>query len=143
MAGLVWVIWPDNLKIAMAEGNLPRILTTAILPLVFWSVLNILQLKGKKLVWFLLMTALLIHILVLCHVMMAAIYCVCFTLFAIFMWAFGGASLNRVINTIIVIAIGVASSAWWLLPSLKGGLTGMSTTAAAAPVEFIGVNYRV
>lgn len=137
MAGVVWVIWPDNLKIALAEGNLPRVLTTAILPLAFWVFFKTINPQTKNRLWPTLITILSINMLVLCHAMMSAIYCVSFMLFAILLWIFKGTSMKLVLRGFFSIIAGLTVSSWWLMPSLRGGLTGMSKEAASAPVEFI------
>jgi 6-pyruvoyl-tetrahydropterin synthase len=41
MSGVIWLLWQDNVRVALSEGNVPRILATALLPccLLFSSVL--------------------------------------------------------------------------------------------------------
>lgn len=138
LAGMVWVIWPDNLKIAFAEGNLPRILTTALLPLAFWCFFKLLEPNNERKYWPIISIIICVNLLVFSHAMMTAIYCICFMLFAIVWWILGGTSLKHVVRGFSSLILGLTVSAWWLLPSLKGGLTGMSREAAGAPVQFAG-----
>jgi len=37
VGGIFFVIFPDNVRVAFAEGNLPRIISTALLPAAFFS----------------------------------------------------------------------------------------------------------
>ncbi len=135
LLGMIWVIWPNNLKIALAEGNYPRTLTTAFLPLIFWAFYLIIN--GKRTKSLFIFTIILVHILVLCHAMMAAIYCICFMLFAIILWFLGGCSFKDTLYGFLALVLGIISSSWWLIPSLKGGIAGMGKVAAAGAVEFI------
>ncbi|NLW91919.1 MAG: hypothetical protein GXY34_10035 [Syntrophomonadaceae bacterium] len=137
MAGVVWVVWQDNMKVALAEGNLPRILTTAILPLAFWIFFNSINPQFRNKTWPIVGSVSLVFILVLSHAMMTAIYCVCFMIFAITWWLFGGTSLKLVFRGLVSIVTGLLLSAWWLLPSLKGGLAGMSKEAAGGAVMYM------
>lgn len=128
MLGIIWVMWPDNVQIALSEGNLPRILATGLLPLLFYAFIE--TVKDKKRIWPLLITLATIHIVILCHAMIGAIYIICLLIFGLLWWLFGGCSFTGLIRGMSSILLGVISSAWWLLPSLKGGLTSMGAGAA-------------
>lgn len=134
MAGAVWVIWIDNVRVAFAEGNLPRVLATALLPLVFFVFLNMLE---KRSLAFFILTAAAIHLIVVTHAMIAAIYSLCLAMFAFFLWMFGGCSFKDFIRGIMSLAGGIATAAWWLLPSLTGGITELDPEAVKDLVEFI------
>lgn len=129
---LVWLIWPNNLQISLNEGNFPRVLTTAILPFLVMSFMLAVE-RGKT--WWLLV-AVLIHVTILSHAMMGAVYCSCLMMLALCLWLFGCCSIAGVLRGLLAIIAGIGSSAWWLLPSLKGGLAGMGQ-AAAAGVQYV------
>ena len=40
LGGVFLVLMPDNLRVAFAEGNLPRVLASALLPATFYFTLN-------------------------------------------------------------------------------------------------------
>lgn len=132
---IVWLILPNNLQISFNEGNLPRVLTTAILPLLVMSFMLTVE-RGKN--WWLWLTVvILVDFIILCHAMMGAVYCICLTLLAACMWIFGYCSMTNVFRALMAIIAGIGTSGWWLLPSLKGGLAGMGETAAAGAVQYV------
>lgn len=137
MLGIIWLIWPDNVQIALSEGNLPRILATGFLPLLFYAFLETVEDKNK--IWLFLVTLTTIHIVILCHAMIGAVYTICLLIFGLLWWVFGGCSFTDFIRGMGAIFIGILSSAWWLLPSLRGGLTAMGETAAGG-IQYVSPN---
>ncbi|MFZ5634889.1 MAG: 6-pyruvoyl-tetrahydropterin synthase-related protein [Bacillota bacterium] len=137
MAGAIWVVWLDNVRVAFLEGNLPRVLATALLPLIFVLFLNVLEKrKSFAAVFF---TVVLIHLAVICHAMIAAVYCLCLTLFAFFLWVFRGCGLNDFLRGILALTGGIATAAWWLLPSMTGGITDIDPEAVKNSILFVPV----
>ncbi len=137
MLGIIWLIWPDNVRIALSEGNLPRVLATGFLPLLFYAFME--TVKGKKRVWPLLVTLVIIHVVILCHAMIGAVYIIGLSIFGFLWWLFGGCGFRNLVYGMGAIVLGVMSSAWWLLPSLKGGLTSMGTGATGG-IQYIAAN---
>lgn len=128
VGGTVFMALPDNLRVAMAEGNLPRVLANSLLPITFYFLLSILingPSKGK----FVLLAGL-IMVIILSHAMMGAIFLACFTLTAIIFLIFGNSQLRNIGAALAAMFTGVLLSAWWLLPSLTGGITELNTVAA-------------
>ncbi len=72
---------PDNLRIAFAEGNLPRVLATALLPITFYFFLKLTVFEGKR--WHFAAVVVCVGLVVLSHAMMAAIFIVGCGLFAV------------------------------------------------------------
>lgn len=134
-AGAVWVVWGDNLRVAFAEGNLPRVLATALLPLLFAAFLRVVEKRNAYAG--IVATAALMHLVVVCHAMIGAVYCLSLVLFTLFLWAFRGCRLKDCLRGVLVLAGGVGTAAWWLLPGLTGGITGINAEAARAAVEFV------
>jgi len=135
MAGTVWAVWQDNVRIAFSEGNLPRVLATAVLPVLFAFFLNVLQ--EKRAFPSIIISAFLIQAVILSHAMIGAIYCICLVLFAFFLWCFHGCSLSDFMRGGGTLAVGVLSSSWWLLPSLSGGITGIDAEAVKEVIQFV------
>jgi uncharacterized membrane protein len=75
LGGALFMILPDNLRVGLAEGNLPRALATALLPAAFYALLRALEPDGRR--RHLLALTGIFATLVMCHAMMAAIYAVC------------------------------------------------------------------
>ena len=125
--GALYVFLPDNVRVALAEGNLPRTLATALLPLTVYLLLRALEDTGQ--VRHRLGLAFCFTAVVLCHAMMAAIYATCLTLLAGLCWLGHTTTLRRVVGAISSIILGLVLAGWWLFPSLTGGITELDTTA--------------
>ncbi|MGE5381483.1 MAG: 6-pyruvoyl-tetrahydropterin synthase-related protein [Methylocystaceae bacterium] len=125
---VIWLIWPDNVRVAFSEGNFPRVLSTALLPILVACYLNVLE---KKKSWgYFVATVILVQLAVLCHAMMGAVDCVALFLATVFHWLYGGSSLKQAGRAIGALILGVLLSAWWLLPALSGGIVGMGSAAS-------------
>ncbi|MCL6610870.1 MAG: 6-carboxytetrahydropterin synthase [Peptococcaceae bacterium] len=135
LAGAVWVVWQDNVRVAFAEGNLPRVLATALLPLIFVSFLNILE--KRKSIAAVFFSVALIHLAVVCHAMVAAAYFICMWWFAFFLWCFRGCGFKDVVRGVLVLAGGIATASWWLLPGLTGGIAQSDPEAVKAFIQFV------
>ncbi|MDH7479546.1 MAG: 6-pyruvoyl-tetrahydropterin synthase-related protein, partial [Syntrophomonadaceae bacterium] len=135
LAGLVWLVWQDNVRVTFSEGNLPRVLATALLPLLFILCLRVLE--NRRAWGSMVGLAALVHLAVLCHAMIGAIYCLCLALFTLLFWIFRGCQLRDCWRGVFVILSGVATSAWWLLPSLTGGITQIDAQAVKEAIQFV------
>ncbi|MBN1580845.1 MAG: hypothetical protein JXA89_09100 [Anaerolineae bacterium] len=127
IGGALYAFLPDNVRVALAEGNLPRTLAMALLPLAVYFLLRGLEPDGKY--RHRLMLSLCFATIVLCHAMMAAIYAACCALLALLYWAWRIADIKNVLWALSGIALGVMLSGWWLLPSLTGGITELDASA--------------
>ncbi len=135
IAGVVWSVWIDNVRVAFSEGNLPRVLATALLPLLFFLILRILEDRQNYIMA--VSFVLLLHLAILCHAMIGAVYCISLGLFAFFFWVFGGCLLRDLSRVIFIIIAAVVSAGWWLLPSLGGGITNIDPAAVKEIVQFV------
>jgi len=136
--GIIWIFWVDNLKEAFRVGNYPRLLAICILPLLTECFLRVLE--EKRYLFPMIICVVSIHMVVLCHAMIAAIYCVSLMMVAIFLWLNNGIQLKSVIRGGLTLTLGILSSSWWLIPSLKGGVVGFTQEAAGGAVRFVTVN---
>ncbi len=130
VGGVLLVLLPDNLRVAFAEGNLPRILAAALLPAAFFCLLDILSSQRPRMFSFLGL-AVLVSLIVLSHAMMGAIFSVCMLLFVLVYWVLARASFGSVRRAVLGVLAGVLLSGWWLLPSLTGGITDLNAEAAS------------
>lgn len=127
LGGILFLFLPDNLRVALAEGNLPRVLAIALLPCVVYLLLRSIGEAGT--IWHRLGLAVSFMVLVLSHAMMAAIYAMCCGLIIVFIWVKRTAPMKPAVKTMVFILLGILLSAWWLLPSLFGGITGLNASA--------------
>ncbi len=136
LAGIIWTVWPDHIYLALLEGNLPRVVGTALFPLAFLLFLDALELKRWP--WSGVGVVILVQLEVLCHAMTAAMTCVAFTGFAVVYWLFSGIERRDVVRGVALLALGVLTSVWWLLPSLSGGFVAMSPAALRGLAPTVG-----
>ncbi|MCI0438812.1 MAG: hypothetical protein L0177_06730, partial [Chloroflexi bacterium] len=130
LGGILLVMLPDNIRVAFAEGNLPRVLAAALLPAAFYFLLNLLtEEQGRKLSF--VGVAALMALVVLSHAMMGAIFGACLTLFALVYWFTARARARQFWQSVLAVFTGVLLSGWWLLPSLTGGITDLNVEAAS------------
>ncbi len=125
--GGFFMFLPDNLRVAFAEGNLPRAMATALLPLAAYFFLRSLEDSGQ--LKHRLALAACFTLIVLSHAMMAAIYAVCFAVLAGLLLIGRKANLPQAVKTVASIPLGLALAGWWLLPSLTGGITELNASA--------------
>lgn len=134
LMGILWAVWPDNVNVAIASGNLPRTLDNALLPLLFFYFWRTIEDKRAKDI---VITIILVHMAVLTHAMFAAIFCIGMMLFAFFLFIFRGCSFIELLRAGIVLISGILTAAWWLLPSLSGGAAGIDAASVKEAVEFL------
>ena len=127
LGGILFLFLPDNLRVGLAEGNLPRVLATALLPVVIYLLLRSLEETGT--IWHRLGLGLCFAAIVLSHAMMAAIYALCCGLIIGFIWVKNTGYVRQAVQTIEFMLLGILLSAWWLMPSLIGGITGLNASA--------------
>jgi uncharacterized membrane protein len=125
--GILFLFLPDNLRVGLAEGNLPRVLAAALLPVLIYLLLRSLEETGT--IWHRLGLGLCFAVVVLSHAMMAAIYALCCALVIAFIWVKNTGYVKQAVQTMGFMLLGILLSAWWLLPSLIGGITGLNASA--------------
>jgi len=136
LGGVLFMLLPDNLRVAFAEGNLPRVVAAALLPLAFYFLLSVVQ-DGKR-VRNLVGLAVMVSLITLSHAMMAPIFVACMGLFVIAHWLLGGTGgVAAVGRSLGVLVCGLLLAGWWLVPSLTGGIAEIDQAAASEAVARI------
>lgn len=131
LAGTLYFLFPDSLRVFFSEGNVPRIFIAALLPLLFFFMWEFIEYRKKKAIY--------PFLAVLCcitftHIMISAMVGVSLFLFCLIhalshkTWKYqtaliGGAVLSYPLMGVI------------LLPGLAGGLTGQSSEASVQTIE--------
>lgn len=134
-AAMVWLIWPDHLRVAFSEGNLPRVLGTALAPLTVYLFLQVLQNRRPRLHQSLGLVVV-IHLVVLSHAMVGAIYAASLSLFALIHLLMGGGRWQDHARAWGLLVLGILTAGWWLLPSLVGGLVGQGEADFSQVIAF-------
>ncbi|MBQ7780629.1 MAG: hypothetical protein IJ405_01210 [Lachnospiraceae bacterium] len=132
LAGNLYFFCPDNIRIFMAEGNIPRIFINALLPFAFYCVWECLHYKHwKKLTGLVVVT----FLITTSHYMIAAM-----TGISIFIFCAVYCIINREWKGIVYITIDLGcaylASGIFLLPGLTGGgLTSQNSEASIATIN--------
>ncbi len=132
VGGVLFMVFPDNLRVAFAEGNLPRLMATALLPTALFFLLNLLENANSKRNFTGLVVV--IGLIVLSHAMMAAIFLLGLGLYTIAYWLIKGERLNTALTAVTGLVAGLLVSGWWLLPSLTGGISELDNNAASEAI---------
>jgi uncharacterized membrane protein len=135
LGGMLFLFLPDNLRVAFAEGNIPRAVATALLPFAFYPLLRLLHGDGSR--RHVVGLALAFAAIVFCHAMMAAIYAASAL---VFLLAVGLAGASRPAQLGVAggsLVCGILLSGWWLLPSLSGGITELNAAAMSEALAVI------
>lgn len=138
IGGIFFVIFPDNLRVAFAEGNMPRIISIALLPAAFYFLVNLLENNGRKRDFAGLV--IMIGLIVLSHAMMAGIFLLGFGMYAVSYWLVGRGPLRSAALGAAALTIGLFVSAWWMFPSLTGGITELDNAAASEAIAQFPIN---
>ncbi|MCC6626629.1 MAG: hypothetical protein IT340_04410 [Chloroflexi bacterium] len=138
LGGLLFLLLPDNIRVAFAEGNLPRLLVTALLPLTLYLVLRGLGDDGHR--GHRLGLALCCGLMVITHPMLAGINAAVAGAIILLAVVSRQARPGPAGATLAAIVLGLALSGWWLVPGLGGGLididaSAMAEALASVPVE--------
>ncbi len=126
LGGTLFLMLPDNLRVAFAEGNYPRVLTTALIPLLVYLALRSLEEDSPW--WAQAGMVLGMAVTVLNHAMLAAIHAVAITLLVFGLWLGKKTTIWRALRVPACLGTGIMLSGWWLLPSLTGGITELDTS---------------
>lgn len=127
VGGVLFLILPDNVRVALAEGNLPRVLATALLPLALYCLVRTLEADGGR--RHVVVLAASFALIALSHAMMAAIYAVCLTAVALLLGLSRATTGKRLVLAVGGIAVGLMLAGWWLLPSFVGGIAALNPEA--------------
>jgi uncharacterized membrane protein len=124
---LLWFFMPENVRVFMNEGNLPRMVTAFIFPYLVYFIWRYLREKRTGYLFGILFFTLLIT---LTHVMIAAMVGIGTFLFLLFDFR-----KSKGIKTYILILItmigGIALAGIWLVPAMSGGMVSMKPEAAS------------
>ena len=138
VGGLLFLILPDNVRVAFAEGNLPRIMATSLLPLAFYFLINMLSEGARKRDFAGL--AIILSFIVLSHAMMVAIFALGLGLFAITYWFVSRAPAGVAGRSVFALVTGLMLAGWWLGPSATGGITEIDQEAASEAIAFFPID---
>jgi uncharacterized membrane protein len=129
--GMMWFFLPDNMRVFFYEGNVPRMVTTILLPYLVYFIWRFIQHeKNYAAVFITLLTAL----LALTHLMISAMMGVGAFIFLVF-HVFETRKILRSVEVIISMLLGYVVAGIWIVPALIGGLVAMNSDASKSVME--------
>jgi uncharacterized membrane protein len=132
MAGVFFLLFPDNLRVAYAEGNLPRLLASAFVPYTTYFVVNLLSPGARRRDF--VGATLTMSLVVLSHAMMAGIFAFGLGVLILFYWLVAQPAFRVPARAGLALVSGLLLSGWWLFPSLTGGITEIDQVAASEAI---------
>lgn len=124
---LLWFFMPENFRVFFCEGNLPRMLTSIVIPYLiyyFWIYIR----EGKKRA--LIGVMLTMSMITLSHVMIAAMMGVGTFLFLLFDYH-KNRGLHRAVWILGSMVCGIMLTGIWLIPALSGGMVSMNPESSS------------
>ena len=137
--GILWFFLPENFRVFFCEGNLPRMLTTILVPyLIFFIWLFIKRQKNAALFGVLIFMC----AMTFSHVMLSAMMGVGAFLF-LFIYSIKKKMWKRNMSVIVMMLLSYALCGIWLIPALSGGLVGMDAETSASVMESLTYSLSV
>ena len=129
--GVLWFFLPENFRVFYCEGNIPRIVTTILVPylvLMVWLYIK----KNHKVA--LLGIVFVMMGMTLSHVMLSAMAGIGTFIFLL-LYSIRKKCKRKSIHIIIMMLLSYLICGLWLIPALSGGLVGMNPEASASVME--------
>ncbi|PJI09515.1 MULTISPECIES: 6-pyruvoyl-tetrahydropterin synthase-related protein [Clostridium] len=137
--GIVWFFLPENLKVLFFEGNIPRVVITALLPYLFYFLWDFVE-YGKK--WSILLMSFFMVLITMTHLMIAAMLGVASFIF-LFIYSILFKKFLRSMRVIAAMLLSYAICGIWLYPALKGGLASMDSGATSEVMKFFSAKFTL
>jgi uncharacterized membrane protein len=127
LGGILFMLLPDLIRVAFAEGNLLRHFANMLLPLLLFLLQTVITKPEKR--WAQIALAFTFTALVLSHPMMASITAVMAIIFISLVTVLRNLKIIYWFRTVTIMVVGILIASFWLLPSLSGGITDLSKEA--------------
>lgn len=136
--GIIYFILPDNYRLLLAEGNLPRVVVSVLFPYMLLGIFSYLEKRRNRTLVFI---YIMMMAITLTHAMIAALVGI-----TIFLYLFIRVLVKRdkFIESVYILGsavFGIISSAMWLYPALKGGIVSLSSSGNSSVME--SLTYKI
>lgn len=126
VCALLWFFLPDNIRVFFCEGNMPRIMTSVLIPYVVYFLWG--YMRRKKLPYLVgLMVSM--ALMTVTHLMITALVGIGTFLFLVFDWI-RNRELRRDIEALSAMIIGILISGIWFIPAMSGGMLSMGDSSS-------------
>ncbi len=120
--GVIWFFLPENMRLIILDGNLPRVVINTAMPFLLLAVWNVVGEKRRRSI---VPLTFLISFIGLCHVGIALMAIVTLLIFLCF-YGKANKAWQEVRMVLISTVIGMLMTGIWLIPSLHGSGAGNS-----------------
>lgn len=124
---MLWFFMPENARMYVDEGNMPRMVVSFLLPYLIYFIWVYLR-EEKR--WALAGILIFTMLITVTHIMMIAMIGIGTFLFLLFDHH-RGMGVKRQIIILVTMICGILIMGVWLLPSLSGGISSMDSEAAS------------
>ena len=126
LAAVFWFVLPDNVRVFFVEGNMPRIMTSVVIPYVLYFVWRYVRRKDKHAAVGIILSMM---IMTFTHLMITAIVGIGTFLYLLFDW-FETKETKRSFKALVAMVIGILCAGIWFVPALYGGMLSMSDSSS-------------
>jgi len=126
--GVMWFLFPDNLRVLFGEGNLARVFITMLLPFLFYSLWQYVSNRRKKMIFPLI---LLMLAAISGHLMISAMAGVGSAIF-LAIYSIANKRYRESVTAILAMLFSFAVAGIWVYPSLVGGIASMASDGTSA-----------
>ncbi len=126
--GCLYFFVPDNMRVMFSEGNMPRMIITAILPYLFFFVFDYVKYKNKKSFIF---VPVFVGLALFSHVMISAMIGIAAFL-VLLIYAITNKTWKRSLTILVYMALSYIAMGIVLVPSLTGGIVTQNSSASVA-----------
>lgn len=126
--GCLYFFVPDNMRVMFSEGNMPRMIITAILPYLFFFVFDYVKYKNKK---SLVVVPVLVGLALFSHVMISAMIGIA-TFLVLLVYAITNKTWKRPLAILVNMMLSYIAMGIVLVPALTGGIVSQNSGASVA-----------
>lgn len=126
VCSLLWFFLPDNIRVFFCEGNMPRIMTSVIIPYVVYFLWGYIR---KRKTPYLVGLMLSMTLMTITHLMITAIVGIGSFLFLLFDWIKNRDTKTDIVALVSMI-IGILISGIWFIPAMSGGMLSMGDSSS-------------
>lgn len=137
--GVLWFFLPENIRLFFFEGNIPRVLITAIIPYLFYFLWQFVE-KGKK--SSIVPVTISMMLITLSHLMVAAMTGITSFIFML-IYSVTFKKFLRPFQAIASMLLSFAICGVWLYPALHGGLVSMDSGATSEVMQSLSTPFTI
>ncbi|MBP3506327.1 MAG: hypothetical protein J6K43_08010 [Lachnospiraceae bacterium] len=123
---LLWFLLPDNIRVFFCEGNMPRILTSVLIPYVVYFLWQYIRNNKRQFVIGLILS---MALMTVAHLMLTAIVGIGCFLFLCFD-VIKNKNYKQDIIALISMIFGILIAGIWFIPALSGGMLSMEDSSS-------------